>query len=166
MTQSIIEKRAYHTNMSVELIRLDRKLDRAWALLPQVAARILDFGVRMGQADIDLLVKKVEAAFVVPMDTVAVWLAVDGERVLGHLLAVEDDWAGQKIGFVLQLSMDGGRVPEDVRRLANQELEAWARGHGYRKLLMLTRRGAFRAWRRLYGFDLFRYLMTKELGDE
>lgn len=151
--------------MATALVRLDRKNDRAWALLPQLSARILDFGVHAGQRDIDLLVKKVEAAFVVPMETVAAWAAVEGERVIGHLLAVEDEWAGEKVGFVLQLSMDGGRIPAAVRTDAQRELDAWARSHGYRKLLMLTRRGTLRAWRRCYGYRLERFLMAKELGD-
>lgn len=151
--------------MSVELLRLDRKNDRAWALLPQLSARILDFGVRTGQGDIELLVKKVEAAFVVPMDTVAAWVAVDGDRVVGHLLALEDDWTGQKVGFVLQAEMDGGHLPVAIHREAKHELEAWARGRGYRMLLMLTSR-APGAWARRFGWHRVRSLMGKELGDE
>lgn len=150
--------------VSVELVKMDRKNDRAWALLPQLAARIHDFGVRMGQADIDPLVKKVEAAFVVPMETVAAWVAVDGDRVVGHLLAVEDDWTGRKIGFVLQAEMDGGHLPSAIKREAGHELEAWARGRGYGSLLMLTSRPP-EAWRR-FGWHRVRSLMGKDLGDE
>mgnify|MGYP001583705554 CR=1 FL=1 len=148
---------------NLRLIRMHPKHDECWTLMPHLERRLTEWAIRFGQGHVEGFTGKVKAAFVLGLDTVATWVMVNAEgQIVGHLVAIEDDYSGRKVGFVVQLAADV-RVPETIQADAQFELDAWARGKGFKEILMLTRRANMRAWRR-WGFTLYRFLLRKDLS--
>jgi hypothetical protein len=148
----------------VRLLRMDREDPECWALLPQLAARVLAWGTRFDQTGAPLLVQRLEACFVLHDDAMAAWVGVRGQEIVAHLIAAEDLHGARRVGFVAQLVMAPRVVPDAVKRAAERALEGWARARGFQELMMLTSRFRPTGWQRRFGFTPYRLLCRKEIG--
>lgn len=147
-----------------EIVRLDAKNPAAWALMPQVRERVLSMAILGGDREPEKLVERVTAAFVLGLDTWACWLVVRKAdyQVIGHLLACDDVWNGVPVAFVLQLDVEPRALGHADLASVQAELRAWAKGKGYTRILMSTRRSRLRAWKRLFDFAPWRIIMSDE----
>ena len=151
----------------VRALRLDRKVEECWKLLPQLSARVVAFGIRVGQQNAEGLARRVEASFVLgdqAETALAAWIAVEGDRVVGHLLATQEVYNDETIGMVSQVAYDSRRVPEAIRRDVLFELEQWRDEHKFPRLLMITSRFRPRAWAKRAGFKKWREIYSSEGG--
>lgn len=145
----------------VRVVRLSRHDAAAWALMPALMRRVADWSARFGQGDVSSFIAKVEAAFVLDVPTVAVWVLLIGDRIAGHLIASDDQFSGRRVALVNHLVVDSGRLPYPLRKGATLELEQWARSIGASELMMVTSHLEPKAWRR-YGFQPYRLIGRKE----
>jgi len=149
------------------IIRLSGKDDRCWALMPKLADRIIRYGVQFDQANVQDLVRKVQAELVLDQNQTALWMAVNlgsSEQVRGHLLASVDQFNGRKTGFIEQLALDASAITPDERQTCITELEHWAGAQGCLDITMMTGRlDRLRAWEHRFGFKPFKAIMRREL---
>lgn len=150
-------------SVMVELIRLDRKNERCWAELPRLSARIQEWGVRLQQKKIETIVQRVEASFILALDSIAVWYAVDGERIVGHVLILEEEYNGVPVGFISQLVLDPFTVGKAMIDTTWFEAEAWARAKGLDGLVFVTARWNWRAWKQMFGFRPWRLVCRRDV---
>lgn len=151
----------------VRVLRLERKCEECWRFLPQVSERIAAFGARVGQGNLEGLVRRVEASFVLGEQSetaLAVWIAVEGDRVVGHLLATQEVYNDEIIGMVSQVWLDHGKVPRALQDSVVFELEQWRDAHKFPRLLMITSRYRARAWQKRAGFKKWREIYSSEGG--
>ena len=148
----------------IELIRLDRKSDRCWTHLPQLSARIQEWGVRLGQKKIETIVQRVEASFMLALDSIAVWYAVDGETIVGHVLILEEEYNGVPVGFISQLALSPFAGKKAMIDTTWFEAEAWARSKGLDGLVFVTARWKWRAWKGTFGFYPWRLVCRRDVS--
>src|SRR2546422_11204488 len=156
---------------TLTLRRLSNKDDQSWRDWPARRRSIADGAVHLGQKVIDPLLDKALGAFAfeahpgVPdekMLWVAVWYVVDDEQqIVAHLVATKDAWDGEPIVYVNQLWAP--RLRPDLRKLAAEELDNWARARGCRTILMYTRRHSPKFWKATFGFDPYRVLYRRSV---
>lgn len=156
----------------MELIRLSNKFDRCWADLPALRRAIEEAGVQFNQRTSATLIDRVVASFAIeghptiPADqqgTTAVWYVVnEAGKIVGHLLALEDTWDGEKVIYVNQLW--ARHMPREMQQTATEELDHYARARGCRRIFMYTRRHCPKFWKERFGFVPHRVLYQREVS--
>lgn len=152
---------------AVRWLRMHRSDPETWGLMPAYIERVREAGKRFNIVNIDELCTRLEAAFVVPIETITGWVVLDASNeILGHVIVSEDILAGRKVGWITQaVSTDPRRVSRAIAREVLADVERWARGCGYAELAMLTSRRETRAWERSYQFTTSRLLMTRPVTE-
>jgi hypothetical protein len=153
----------------MKLKRLSHKDPECWRDWPALRRAIADAAVALGQKTIDPMLDKVLAGFAfedhqgIPEDkrgSIAVWYVVDDAgAILAHLIAGEDLWDGERVIYVHQLWAP--RLRPDLRRLAAEELDHFARARGCQTIMMYTRRDSPKFWGTTFGFSRFRVLYRR-----
>jgi len=140
-----------------DLARID---PGSWALIPRVVERV---GMFCRKYDTDTqpeqICQRVVEHFVVDekRQTVRVWVATQGDDLIGHCVVTLDEWCGTVIATIVQYESDVPLNREQVR-WAFDEIASWARSKGASVMRILTlhtdERGLARArlFHRLYGF--------------
>ena len=145
----------------MQIIRVWKKEPDSWVLMPELLDRIRTRCNESG-GNGEALATRMEAEFIVCQESIAAWVVVKNGRIVGHTLLTCDSFNLVPELFVAQLVAPG--VPRAVVQAADDEISDWARGKGYHRLVMITRRLNLRAWRKLFGFQMFRAILYRELG--
>lgn len=148
----------------IKLIRLDRKAEVCWAHMPQLTGRIHEWGVRFKQKNIDIIVQRVEASFILGLDTIAIWYAIDGEQIVGHVLILEEEYNCVPVGFISQLAIKPFTVGKAMIDTTWFEAEQWARSKKLDGLVFVTARWRWRAWREMFGFYPWRLVCRRDVA--
>lgn len=119
----------------------------------------------------EALVNSVWDLFAKKSPLLGLWVAVQDEAIVGHLLADIRQWNGETVAWITQVEAD---VPTSrpLRDLVLQILEDWVeqfnlafQGQGVKieRMVMETPRTAA-VWARHAGFEPYRTIMHRHLG--
>lgn len=155
--------------MDLVLLHRDTKGSARW--LETAVDRIRDSSRRF-EGDAEALVNDVWKLYAERSPALGLWVVVEGERVVGHLLAFIRQWDGQHVAWVTQLVIDAQPVSREFREDGIRALEAWVEQFNLAvraqpnlqvdTMMMSTPRSAA-AWLRHYGFEDYRTLCRRRV---
>lgn len=153
----------------IELTFLHRDLKGSTRLLEPVLDRIRAMSHRF-EGDADALVNDVWKCFAEKSAMLGLWAALDGEMVVGHMLAFIKQWDGQWVGWVTQVEIDRPMTKES-REAGLAALEDWVeqfnfsfknQGVQISDILMSTPH-PMEAMKRLFGFEEYRRIGRRRI---
>lgn len=132
----------------------------AGALVERIPAFIRRFGL---ESDPAVVTAHLTSFWAAGAETVGLWVMLDAERVVGHLIAVMETLWGVPYGMVMQVEIDHPftLTPEQHHTMLG-EVAQWAQAQGARSVKMLTPRDP-EAWMRHSGFVFDKALLTLPL---
>lgn len=138
--------------------RVDLTSDEGWRLLPILCRRVAAFCVHhptdLSGPD---LVAGIRQDFVAGQAGLGLWALVQGDAVVGHLLARYDPY--RKVAFVVQVEVET-RLSVGLAKRALRLLDTWARGQGATAIDAVTWHDVRRRWA---GFRLHRLVLRRPL---
>ena len=155
--------------MPAELTFLHRNTKGSTRLLEPVLDRIHAMSHRF-EGDAEALVNDVWKCFAERSAMLGLWAILEGEEVIGHLLAFIKQWDGQWVAWVTQLEIDRP-ITKEFREAGLAALEEWVeqfnfsfQNQGVRidTILMSTVRET-EGWTRHFGFEEYRQIRRRRL---
>lgn len=155
--------------MPIEMTVLHRDSKGSTRLLEPVLDRIRAMSHRF-EGDADALVNDVWKCFAERSAFLGLWAGLDGEEVIGHMLAFIKQWDGQWVAWVTQLEVDRP-MTKALREAGVAALEEWVeqfnfsfqnQGVRINDILMSTPH-SLKAMRRLFGFEEYRSIGRRHL---
>jgi hypothetical protein len=150
--------------MALKILRLNREDSESWHWVPFTLERIEKFCHLMDTesepSDVSNLVRTL---FVVGDPRLGLWIAVEDDQVVAHLLATPEPWGENRWKYCLirQAWIDKGVNTMVESDKVFQEVKVWAKSMGLSRLVMLTHRDEA-AFMRRWGFRLYKSLMSME----
>lgn len=132
-----------------------------WRHIGTLVARIPAFIQRFRlESDPCVVTSHLTSFWAAGSEAVGLWVMLDGETVIGHLIAVIESLWGVPYGMVMQVEIDHPyTLTLDQHGAIMAEVSTWARGQGATSLKMLTPRDP-EAWMRHSGFRPYLTLLT------
>lgn len=148
------------------IVRLRPDISAHWPIMGDVLTRLTQFIHRLSLESPPAVVHQyVRTYWANGNEQVAVWAGLDGDKVIGHALAMMEVSWGIPYGMIVQLEVDRPYASEvQQRKWMLAELIAWAKAQGATCLKMLTPRTP-EVWTRLAGFHVDKVLMKRSLDD-
>lgn len=165
VAQVVESTMAVNGQVPLRIVRLSPGDPTGWAIFPFVLGRMQRFSERHHpETNTGAMCQYVRQHWAVETNQVALWVALDGVKLVGHCLAtLHHEW-GTPIVMVVQTELDAGlRVPLHLRLALLSELDTWAREHGATRVKMLTIRDQA-AFARHSGFTVDKVLMQREVN--
>lgn len=158
---------AKHSVNPTAIIRLLPSVEDHWALVGALVTRMQAFIKRFHlEPDPVVVTKHLTSFWAAGAETVAFWVALDGNRVCGHAVDIIEHFWGAPYGMVMQAEVDHPYVMTlQQRHEMKSEMAAWARAQGATSLKMLTPRDPD-AFILYSGFVFDKTLLKMPLGAE
>ena len=153
----------------MELTFVHRDSKGSSRLLEPLLDRIRAMSHRF-EGDAEALVTEIWKGFAEKSAMLGLWAALDGDQLIGHMLAFLKTWDGQWVAWVTQVECDRPTAKE-FRESALAALEDWVeqfnfsfQNQGVRidTILMSTPRDT-EAWFRNFGFEEYRQIRRRRI---
>ena len=152
--------------MTLSVLRISRDVAEAWQYMPQVLQRIEKFCLLMDlESDPQDVVGLVRSLFTFGDPRLGLWIGVQDDRVVAHVLATPEPWGENKAyRYVLirQAWVDPGIDARAEAKAVFDNCRAWALSLGLKRLVALTHRDA-EAMLRRWSFKLYKVLLQQEV---
>jgi hypothetical protein len=147
------------------IVRLRPTIAAHWRSVGALIDRIPAFMRRFQlESDPAVVTAHVTSFWATGAETVALWVMLDGEAVVGHLIAVMESLWGVPYAMVLQVEVDHPyMLTPEQHQTSLDEVKAWAVSQGATRLKMLTPRDPD-AWARHSGFMFDKALLSLSLS--
>ena len=149
----------------MKVLRISRDDAESWKWVPYTLERIEKFCHLMDTesepSDVSNLVR---ALFTVNDPRLGLWIAVEDDQVVAHLLATPEPWGENRWRYCLirQAWIDKGITTMVESGKVFQEVKVWAKSLGLSRLVMLTHRGQETFMRR-WKFQPYKVLMQMSI---
>lgn len=139
---------------------------KSWQIFPHAALRIARFAKEYdSDANTVLMMAHVKSAFVFsPASTQQILVAIDGDKIVGHVFTAIEEWFDTKFATVVQYELDEA-VPFELLSVGLKRIEEWSKERGAAFMQCLARNEKVaRAFSMFHGFTRNRVIMRKTLS--
>lgn len=150
---------------SPQILRMHRDTPMCWNFIPQILDRVYRFCENMDTETyphdaVDL----VRGWFTFADPRLGLWIVHNDQYIVGHLLATPEPWNADKWKYCLirQAEIDQGVDLRHECAPIFSQVEAWTKGMGLSKIIILTHRNED-AMARKWKFRPYKALMVKEI---
>jgi len=135
-------------------------LSDSWRYYPEFQKRVKEFCTKYdSDADSDALCRFLRLSFVSDKPTAFMAVGLDGDGVVvGHLLAIVEQWFGKPVCTILQLESED-KIPKEVWDDTMSALRTFGKVHNIEFFQLAARSEAAARLFRRYGFQRTRTIM-------
>ena len=137
-------------------------------IFPKFVDRAVGFIVRyQTETDAAWLTTILFSNFQAASPEVLMLAALDQEgTIVAHLIAKTEMYAGQTVGYVMQVDKDEGIQGLDIMETGWEIVKEWCAENKLKRLFNWgLNEKVMRIWRSQYGFTVHRYLMVREMEE-